>query len=119
MRRLLFLLLIGLVLASVAAAARRPTVPERKAILRAMPAYWRTVPKTCVSLVVRVSNNGRYAKVTPRISTARACLPYQGNGYYLIKRVTASRWRKIFVGSDLPPCTLRVPPDLIRCVNAP
>ena len=66
-----------------------------------------------------LTTTSRYAKVTPRISTARACLPYQGNGYHLFKRVTASRWRKIFVGSDLPPCTLRVPPDLIRCVNAP
>ena len=108
-------------LAPLAAAARPPTLPEREAITRALPAYLRNTPIECVWLDVSVSRNPRYALVAPVSLNATTpgsrCIRYAGNGFYVLKK--ARRWRVVYEGSVEPPCKLGVPRDLVRCFAAP
>ena len=99
------------------AASRLPTERERAAVLRALPSYWRTSSASaCVAFVVRVSNNGRYARVQPSFLRTARCVRYASDGAYILRR-GPTRWRIVFEGSDPPPCSLRVPRDLSRCLR--
>ena len=98
-------------------AARLPTERERAAILRASPPYWRTTSASaCVAFVVRVSNNGRYARIKPAFLRTPRCARYASDGAYILRR-GLTRWRIVFEGSDPPPCALRVPRDLTPCLR--
>jgi hypothetical protein len=100
-----------------AQAARPPTERERAGIVRALPAHWRTrAASSCVSFVIRVSNNGRFAKITVPFLKKPRCMRYASNGFGIAKRITATRWRIVYTGSDPPPCSLGVPRDLLPCV---
>jgi hypothetical protein len=46
-------------------------------------------------------------------ATRPPCLQYASNGYWILKKLR--RWKIVFVGPDLPPCSLAVPRDLTRC----
>src|SRR5437867_2614285 len=74
----------ALLSAPVAVAARPPTLSERAAITRALPAHLRNTPTECVWLDVKVSRNPRYALVSPLYLNATApgsrCLRYASNG---------------------------------------
>ena len=103
------------------AAARRPaTQAERTAIVRALPKIYRAgiakAPAGCVTLVARVSANGRYAEVTPHFSSRAVCVRYASDGFFLLRR-RARGWKTIYNGSDEPPCSLGVPRDLIACAR--
>jgi hypothetical protein len=65
---------------------------------------------------VTVANAGGYAKVLPVFlnATKPPCLTYASNGFVILKK--RARWRIIYSGSDLPPCELRIPRDLSRCI---
>lgn len=116
---------VGLIAASLAFvmevgsadAARQPTFKEREAVTLALPASFRRYPIGCVWLSMSVSNNGRYAMVTPTfLNAARPpCLQYASNGYWLLKKTRSARWRIVFNGSDVPSCSLGVPRDLTKC----
>jgi hypothetical protein len=107
----LSLIALGLVLD--AAAARPPTNPERAVITQALPAWLRSYPVGCVWLIIRVSNNGRYALVEEGVNNPRQdpCVKYAFNGFWVLKR-RAGRWKVIFNGSAGLPCSLGVPRDL-------
>ena len=112
------ILALGLV---AAASARRPATPvERAAIVPALPKAFRTgiakAPTGCVTLVARVSANGRFAEVTPRFSSRSVCLRYAFDGFFLLRRTTVG-WKTIFNGSDEPSCSLGVPRDMIACAR--
>ena len=100
-----------------ALAARSPTLAEREAITRAMPAFFRNAPVECIWLNIRVSRNPRYARVAPQVLNWRQrgsrCIHYATNGFYILKK--ARRWRIIYNGSDSPRCSLGVPRDLVIC----
>jgi hypothetical protein len=98
-------------------AARQATFKERETLTLALPAWLRRYPVGCVWLSMSVSNNGRYAKVTPGFlnATRPPCLQYASNGYVLLKKST--RWKIIFNGSVQPPCSLGVPRDLTPCFH--
>ena len=98
-----------------ALAARQPTLTERAAITAALPADFKRYPVGCVFLRTAVSNNGRYATVTPVILNGlqQPCVKYASNGYWILRKTT--RWKIVFEGSVSPPCSLRVPRDLARC----
>jgi hypothetical protein len=98
-----------------AEAARQPTFKEREGLTLALPAWLRRYPVGCVWLKMLVSNNGAYAIVAPAFlnATRAPCLRYASNGYWILKRVT--RWKIIFSGSELPPCSMIIPRDLTRC----
>jgi hypothetical protein len=98
-------------------AARQPTFKEREALTVALPEFLLRYPVGCVWLSMSVSNNGRYAKVEPRVfnATHPPCLQYASNGYLLLKKTT--RWKIIFNGSQPPPCSLGVPHDLTACFH--
>lgn len=114
---------IGLVLASSANAARSPTLGERTAITRAMPAFVRNYPVGCASLSIQVSRNPDWARVgvqyllEPGSSKSDPCLRYAANGFWILKK--SSRWKIVFNGSDGPACSLGlgVPQDLGGCVR--
>lgn len=107
-------LLAGVAVGGVA-AARLPTQAEARSLFAALPAFVRSVPRKCVRFEMRVSDNGRYAKVTPVFLNALRlpCVKYASNGYWILARTT--RWRIIFDGSVFPSCSLRVPRDLSTC----
>lgn len=105
--------LIALALAVDAAAARPPSNPERAAITQALPAWFRSYPVGCVWLMIRVSNNGRYALVTEGVNNSLRdpCVKYAFNGFWVLKQ-QARRWKVIFSGSAGLSCSLGVPRDL-------
>lgn len=113
--------ILALGLAGAAAARRPPTPAERAAIVRALPKSYRTAiakaPVGCVTLVTRVSTNGRFAQVTPRFSPRSVCVRYASDGFFLLKRISTRTWKTIFDGSDQPSCDLGVPLDLISCAG--
>ena len=113
-------LILSLGLATSASARRPATAAERAAIVHGLPKSYRTrIAKAlagCVTLVVRVSANGKFAQVTPRFSARTACVRYASDGFFLLRRTTAG-WKTIFNGSDQPSCDLGVPDDLISCAG--
>jgi hypothetical protein len=104
------------VVTPLAVAARTPTLAEREAIVHALPPFVRNAPVDCVWLKIRVSNGGRYAVVRPaylNTGTAR-CARYAADGFFVLRK--ADRWRVIYVGSEFPPCSKRIPRGLIPCL---
>ena len=41
------------------------------------------------------------------------CLRYAGDGFFILKKTGG--WKVVYVGSDAPACSLRIPRDLLRC----
>ena len=113
--------LVWIALASAAAvnAARQPTAAERQAITNALPQSIRAMPVGCVWLDIRVSRNPKYAYVAPEVLNALSpnskCLRYASNGFFILRKQSTGKWRVIFEGSNWPPCSQRIPLDLIRC----
>jgi hypothetical protein len=107
--------MVAVVVPAATLAARQPTLSEREAITAALPASFQRYPVGCVFLSTTVSNNGHYATVTPVFLNAlrQPCVKYASNGYWILKKTT--RWKVVFVGSVSPPCSLRIPRDLVRC----
>jgi hypothetical protein len=107
------LILVALALAVDVQAARPPSGPERAAITRALPAWFRAYPVGCVWLIIRVSTNGRYALVEEGVNNPRRapCVKYAFNGFWILKQ-QARQWKVIFNGSAGLPCSLGVPRDL-------
>ena len=105
--------------ATTAGARRAPTFNERVAVIRALPSDLRAYPAGCLQFAVAVSNNGRFALVTPEVLIPRPapsndpCLRYAGDGFFVLKKTGA--WKVVYVGSDAPACSLGVPSDLLRC----
>ena len=119
MRRLVPILatvaLVTAASASAAPPARQPTRAERAAVTAALPAFLRAEPVGCVWLRMEMSKNGRWAKVTPTFLNAETmpCLKYAADGFFLMKHTT--RWKTVFLGSDVPSCKLGVPKSLSAC----
>lgn len=110
-----------LVLVPPAAGARAPTLKEREAITKALPRFVRDTPAECIWLNTRVANSSSYAIVRPAYLNATAsgsrCARYATNGFYVLRKSTS--WKIVYQGSDPPPCSLRVPRDLIGCRAMP
>jgi hypothetical protein len=116
-RGLLLALLCALALPAVGLAARAPTLTERIAITRALPAGQTSIPSRCVYFDTTVS--GSYAKVTPAYlvdptAPSDPCLRYAANGFYLLER-SGAKWAVVYTGSELPPCARHFPRDLTSC----
>lgn len=107
-------MVIGATIAPTGLAERAPTPRQRAALTLALPSSIRSDPVGCVWLSIAVSNNGKYAIVAPVFldATRMPCLRYASNGYWLLKR-SPVKWVIVFNGSDPPPCSLRVPRDLV------
>ena len=111
---------LSLLLAVPALASRAPTVREREQITNSYPAYIRNAPVECVFMDIRISSrDAGYALVgvqplNASIKPKARCLRYAGNGFDILKK-TRGKWKGIFSGSVEPPCSLKVPRDLIRC----
>lgn len=107
-----------LVLVPLAAGARAPTLKEREAITKALPRFVRDTPVECIWLNTRVANGSSYAIVRPAYLNATAsgsrCTRYATNGFYVLRKSTS--WKVVYRGSDPPPCSLKVPRDLIGCL---
>lgn len=101
-----------------AIAARLPSVKEREAITRALPARVRNTPVECLWLNMRVSNSGDYALVAPVFLNATIphsrCVRHAFDAFFLLKRARTA-WHVVYVASDLPKCSLGIPHDLIGC----
>jgi hypothetical protein len=113
---------VAVVLAAVAppagVAARQPSLGEREAITRTLPAFFRRAPVECVFVKIEVSTrNSRYALVDVQVINRRnartGCSKYLHDGFYIVKKTEG--WRVIYEGSEPPPCSLRVPGDLTTC----
>lgn len=101
-------------------AARQPTRAERQAITNALPKDVRAMPVGCIWVNIRVSTtNPRFASAAPEIMNAvppnTQCLRYASNGYFVLRKGATGRWVIIYNGSSGPPCSLRIPRDLVRC----
>jgi hypothetical protein len=97
-------------------AARKPTFKEREGVTAALPAWFRRYPVGCVAVDIIVSNNGKFAQADPIFLNAdrQPCLRYASNGVWILKKTKT--WKIVFNGSDAPPCSLRIPRDLIGSV---
>lgn len=106
----------ALSLAASALAERAPTLNERAAITKGLPASLRNVPVGCVWLDISVSRSTAYSLVSPIFLNALhlPCLRYAGNGDFILRR-RRGVWRVVFHGSDPPLCSLGVPRDLTVC----
>jgi hypothetical protein len=106
----------ALVVAGAAFAKRPPTLNERAAITKALPASLRNVPVGCVWLDIAVSRTGIYSKVSPTYLNAlrQPCVRYAANGDFILRK-RQGVWRIVFRGSDVPLCSLRIPRDLTPC----
>ena len=111
-------LALTLLLPATARPARAPSVAERTAITRALPASLRKVPAGCVWIDIHISSTPRWASATPRwlvgATASDPCLRYAADGRYLLHRQGAT-WRIVFDGSDQTPCRLKAPRDLGAC----
>lgn len=110
---------LSLLIAAPALASRAPTLREREQITNSYPAYIRNAPVECVFIDIRISSrDARYALVGVQPLNAlkphSRCLRYAANGFDILKR-QHGKWEGIFAGSVEPPCSLKVPRDLIQC----
>jgi hypothetical protein len=113
-------LALAVVAPSVGLGARQPSLSEREAITRALPALFRHAPVECIFVKINVSTkNPRYAYVAAQPLNAdvkaSGCLKYAHNGFYIVRKT--ARWRIIYEGSDPPRCSLHVPRDLTPCIK--
>jgi hypothetical protein len=110
---------LSLLMATPSFASRAPTVREREQIANSYPAYIRNAPVECVFIDIRISSrDARYARVGVQALNAlkphSRCLRYAANGFDILKR-ERGKWKRIYSGSVEPPCSLKVPRDLILC----
>lgn len=106
MRRLLILLAVLSFLSPLSALAsgRVPTAAERQQLLTAAyRALGHRPPVGCARYQITVSLNGSFGRVDPlfRANAWQRCQP--GNGFFVFRRA-ASRWKLVFVGSEVPSC---------------
>ena len=121
MTRLRLLITLGSVVFSLVAiaeanGARAPTRDEREAITRALPAFIRNAPAECLWLHIRVSRNPRFALVGRLYLNFQIprCARLAGDGVFILRK--ARTWKIVYVGSDPPSCSLRIPRDLTPCL---
>jgi hypothetical protein len=105
---------------AAALGARQPSLGEREAITRTLPASFRRAPVECIFVKINVSTrNSRYALVDVQVINWRnkktGCSKYLHDGFYIVKKTKG--WRSIYEGSEPPPCSLRVPRDLTPCLK--
>ena len=111
--------LCAVVVPTSALAARQPTYDERVSLTRAMPSSLRSIPSGCLNYEIRISTHGPYAYVGPEflvrqpVNRADPCLRVASNGYYIFRRVSPHVWKQVWVGSDVPLCSSRIPRDLV------
>jgi|GEM_PF-6295267 len=94
---------------------RRGSEQERAAILRALPRYLR-VPASCAKTDIKISSDRRWARaeaIDVYDYEARKCGRFAGSGYWLLKKSSAGRWRIVFNGSEVPPCSIHAPKYLL------
>lgn len=115
---------VGSVLAAAAPSAslgaRQPSLGEREAITRTLPASFRRAPVECIFVKITVSTrNARYAMVDAQVINWRnkrtGCSKYLHDGFYIVEKTKG--WRVVYEGSEPPPCSLRVPRDLTPCMK--
>jgi hypothetical protein len=97
-----------------AEAARPATGAEQHAILRAagLNPDGASFKSGCVLPSVRVS--GSYAVASFTFRPSSACVRYAFNGSNGF-RLRAGSWKQVFIGSELPACSLGLPADLTPC----
>src|SRR5262249_25109023 len=98
--------------------ARNPTLKEREGITAGLPKWLQRDPVGCVYLPIRVSSDGRFARVGVSFLNWKhePCVRYTFNGPDWILRKTGPRWRVIAEtsGSAEPPkCSLGIPRYLL------
>jgi hypothetical protein len=121
----MIVVVLAVVLAAVAPSsglgARQPSLGEREAITRTLPAFFRRAPVECVFVKITVSTRtSHYALVDVQVINWRTkrtgCSKYLHDGFYIVRKTKG--WRVVYEGSDPPPCTLRVPRDLTPCLKS-
>jgi hypothetical protein len=104
--------------ATQVAHTRNPTFKEREGITVALPKWLRRDPVGCVYLQVRVSGDGRFARVGVGLLNALhdPCVRYASNGPDWILRRNKPGWKVVAYtsGSAAPPrCSLGIPRYLL------
>ena len=94
-------LLVAGVVASVAAARRKPTRGERIAIAAAVKRKHPTAPARCYPLSIAVSTvNKRFASAD--YSHIAGCRTLVGDGIFVLRWVSRGRWRILSEGTEHP-----------------
>jgi hypothetical protein len=99
-RRLVAVVLVALVAAPAALAWRAPTFNERFEIIHSLPGFYH---QPCIRTQIKVSTvDPHYAAVYFHFVNVKqkGCSPFDGQ--VLMKRVTATGWKKIAEGSSWP-----------------
>ena len=118
MKRSLLVLALAIAVVAIPAgwARRNPTPAERTAIVKSLPAFYH---QSCITYVIRVSTvDTHFAAVFFRFPakppSAGNCQPFDGQ--VLMKRLSATRWKKIGEGSSwgctTPGVTTKIVKDL-------
>ena len=104
----------------------RPLAPqanarERSAIRqsRSLPRSVREAPIECLSIYLRMSLDHQYAFGGIVLRPGGHCHGNPGNGFRVFRRnpVTGA-WTTVYEGSDWPPCSLRIPLELVSCLKS-
>jgi hypothetical protein len=105
----------------VADHSRNPTYKEREAITALLPRWLKRYPIGCLYVVIRVSSDGRYARLGVGFLNALhdPCIRYAFNGPDWIAKETHSHWKVIgYTGAVVGrPCAPGIPTYLLigRC----
>jgi len=94
---------------------QRGSEREKAAILLALPRYLR-VPMNCAKTDIEISSDPSWARaeaIDVYDFRAKKCGRFAGNGYWLLKKSSAGRWRIAFNGSEVPQCSVHAPKDLL------
>ena len=114
MKRVVVVALVALVAVPFARAARTPTTAEKARIVKGLPAFYH---QPCIRTKVRISTvDAHYASVwfTFVKPNQKGCSPFDGQ--VIMKRVTATTWKKILEGSSWD-CRMKgVPKGVIKDV---
>lgn len=114
MRRIVVIGLVALAAVPVASAWRAPTLVEKTRIVRGLPAFYH---QPCIRTKVRVSTvDKRFASVWFSFTkpNQKGCSPFDGQ--VIMKRVTATTWKKILEGSSWDCKAKGVPNGVIKDV---
>jgi hypothetical protein len=88
---------------------------EKAAISLALPREFR-VPASCATINIKFSSDPSWARaesIDVYDPATKRCGRFGGNGYWLLKRSDSGHWRIVYNGSEVPPCSIHAPKDLL------
>ena len=104
--------------ATTASSGAAVATAEEAAVDAVVRSHFGGMPRSCMTVTVRLSQDGEWAEATPRGHYDEQGQPVGqcssvGDGFYILQKTNG--WSIVFNGSVGPPCSLGVPRDLREC----